>query len=99
VSVRPLRDRIVVQPDPLLEHVSSSGLILQARTGIGTSQEQLGRTGTVLAVGPGKTTRKGVTLPLVVQPGDKVLLGEWLYPQADGLLVAQEADVCGVLEA
>jgi len=97
--IRPLRDRIVVQPDPLLEHVTTSGLIRQARTGIGTSQEQLGRTGTVIAVGPGKTTRKGVTLPLVVQPGDKVLLGEWEFPETDGFLVAQEADVCSVIEA
>ncbi len=95
--IRPLRDRIVVKPDPIAAHVSEL-LILKAREAITTSREQLGRTGTVIAVGPGKRTRKGAVLTPEVKPGDKVLLGEWEYPKADDLLVCQEADVCGVVE-
>jgi len=98
--IRPLRDRIVVRPDPLAAHATATAIVLQARTGITTSQEQFGRTGTVLSVGPGKASRKtGQRAPLDLAPGDRVLFGEWLYPQADGLLVMQEADIAGVVTA
>jgi chaperonin GroES len=98
VSFQPKRDHILVKADPLLDHVSTSGLLIKARNGIQTSQEQLGRTGTVMAVGPGKLSKKGIPHPPELSVGDKVLLGEWEYPELEpGLLVASWQDVCAVL--
>lgn len=99
--IRPLRDRIVVKPDPLAAHVSEL-IILRARAAITASREQFGRTGTVLAVGPGKQGKHG-TRSLQIEPGAKILFGEWEYPTVDEngseqVLVLQEADIIGVIE-
>jgi len=98
----PLRDRLLVKPDPQLHHVSRSSLVLEARRGISASQDQFGRTGTVIAIGPGVRTRKGVTIAPSVRIGDRILFGEWEYAKldADGVewLVIQEADIEAVLE-
>jgi co-chaperonin GroES (HSP10) len=105
--VRPLRDHILVKPDPIAGHVSKR-IVVNART-VGTgenhagSREQLGRTGTVVAVGPGKTTRKGVQHSPALSVGDRVLFGEWDYPEVpalgpDRLLVLSWQDICGIIE-
>lgn len=102
MSFVPLRDRLLVKPDPQLHHVSLSGLVLQARDGIRSSQEQLGRTGTVIAIGPGRRTAKGVLVPSAVRVGDRILFGEWEYAKVSGngvdWLVIQEADIEAVIE-
>lgn len=68
---------------------------------------QLGRTGTVLAVGPGKTDKKGRPRSLGLFPGDRVAFGEFNYPSlypdlpypgTVPVLMLQEADVIGVIE-
>jgi chaperonin GroES len=102
MSFAPLRDRLLVKPDTQADHVSPSGLVLQARTGISGSRDQLGRTGTVIAIGPGVRTRRGVTIPPAVRIGDRILFGEWEYAKlsGDGIewLVIQEADIEAVIE-
>ena len=105
--MRPLRDHILVKPDPIAGHVSKR-IVVNART-VGTgenhagSREQLGRTGTVVAVGPGKTTRKGVQQAPALAVGDRILFGEFQYAEVptlgpDRLLVLSWQDVCAVLE-
>ncbi len=101
--MRPLRDHILVRPDPLASHVTTTALILKVREGITSSREQFGRTGTVVAVGPGKPAARiaGVkheARVMSLQPGDNVMFGEWEYPRVDDLLVLQEADVVGAVE-
>lgn len=99
----PKADRILVKPDDVLEHVSAAGIVIAAKDGIVTSQEQWGRSGTVIAVGPGKTTRKGELLPVEVKPGDRVLFGQFQYQRikenGETFLVMQDKDLTGVFDA
>lgn len=99
--IRPLRDRIAVQPDRYVD--SAAGLLVRTREGLTESRLQLGRTGTVLAVGPGKVDRRGQMRPLNLSPGDRVAFGEFNYPRLNEygsvpVLLLQEADVIGVIE-
>jgi co-chaperonin GroES (HSP10) len=106
--MRPRRDHILVRPDPIASHITSTKIVVNARTaGTGTnhagSREQLGRTGTVVAVGPGKVSRKGVQIVPELAAGDRILFGEFEYPEWPGvgterLLVLSWQDVCGVIE-
>lgn len=109
--MRPLRDHILVKADPLNTH-SSTRIVVNARPGIQTSQEQLGRTGTVVAVGTcrmrwedrkGKYAHRYRQQPPELRVGDRVLFGEFEYPEIPGnpdrLLVLQEGDVIGVIDA
>jgi chaperonin GroES len=101
---RPFADRILVKPDAAIEHASTVGLVVAARDGkIVESQQQFGRRGTVVAVGPGKRTKKGITMPPTVKPGDIVYFGEFVNTELDlpegKHFVIQEADITGVEDA
>lgn len=93
--IRPLHDRIAVVPDIWRDDVTSMGIIVRANEKIGTSQLQLGRAGTVVAIGPDVDRDQ-------LKPGDRVLFGEWEYPEThqngQRYLVMQDADIVGVVE-
>lgn len=101
--IQPTDDRILVLPDEWREDVSATGIIVKARQGMCASQEQLGHTGTVVAVGPGKYRKHGKRIPLDVTAGDRIAFGELKYPEhmEDGkrYLVLQEADVAWVFDS
>ena len=80
--LRPINDNIVVKPDPFVQ----SGLIIMP-------EEQM-RTGTVVAVGPGK---KGSNRPLMVSVGDHVMYSGTIDQEFDGLLVMKDKDVIGTV--
>ena len=80
--LRPLNDIIVVKPDPFVQ----SGLIIMP-------EEEM-RTGTVVAVGPGK---KGSSRPLMVSVGDHVMYSGTIDQTFDGLLVMKDKDVIGTI--
>ncbi|NIE67464.1 hypothetical protein [Burkholderia sp. Ax-1719] len=99
--IQPTEDRIVVLPDELRDDVTSAGLVVKVKTDI-ESAHHLGNTGTIVAVGPGKRSRSGARIPLVVEAGQRIVFGEFQHREhhEDGkrYLIMQEADVCGVLE-
>jgi len=80
--LRPINDNIVVKPDPFVQ----SGLIIMP-------EEQM-RTGTVVAVGPGK---KGSNRPLMVSVGDHVMYSGTIDQEFDGLLVMKDKDIIGTV--
>jgi co-chaperonin GroES (HSP10) len=80
--IRPINDNIVVRPDPFVQ----SGLII-------TPEEQM-RTGTVVAVGPGK---KGSNRPLMVSVGDHIMYSGTIDQEFDGMLVMRDKDVIGTV--
>lgn len=102
MTFRPLRDQILVKPDEL-QTMTGSGLIIKAREGIHESQSQLGRTGTVIAAGPGKRNAKDRLIPVQVKPGDRIAFGEFQYPEYHEdntrYLILQDADVAMVFES
>ena len=90
LKVRPLADRVVVEPAPA-EDVSSGGIILPD-----TAQEKP-QQGTVVAAGPGKVSDSGSTVAMEVNKGDKVLYGkysgtEFSYEGTE-YLIMRESDI------
>ena len=100
--IRPLKDMVVVLPDELQTLASDIIAVPQAKyDAITDSDRQLSHVGTVVAVGPGKETKRGIRVPLEVKPGDRVTWGEFIFPcyQTDDgtkYYVIQEADITGV---
>ena len=70
LKVRPLDDRVVVEPLEAQEK-TAGGILLPD-----TAKEKPQR-GRVLAVGPGKLSDKGERLALSVQKGDEVIYGRY----------------------
>jgi len=70
LKVRPLDDRVVVEPLEA-EEKTAGGILLP------DSAKQKPQRGRVLAVGPGKLSEKGDRLPVAVSKGDEVLYGRY----------------------
>ena len=80
--IRLLNDNIAVKPDPFVQ----SGLLILP--------EEDTRTGTVVAVGPGK---KGSSRPLMVSVGDHIMYSGTIDQEFDGLLMMKDKDVIGTI--
>jgi len=93
-TLRPLHDRLLVRR--LAEHEEMHGSILIPDTAKEKPQE-----GEVVAIGPGRMTEEGKTLPLAVKQGDRILFGKYSGSevQLDGeqYLIMKEEDVLGIL--
>jgi chaperonin GroES len=70
MNIKPLEDRIVVEPNEA-ETTTSSGLVIPD-----TAKEKP-QQGKVLAVGPGRTLDNGNLAPLGVKVGDTVLYSKY----------------------
>ena len=98
--MRPLRDHIVVRQDVYAE-ASATLYVPQRRPSehFTEAQAQLGRSGTVIATGPGRRTKHGRTIPISVKPGDKIMWEELLHPTTqDGHIIITERDITAVIE-
>jgi len=94
LKVKPLSDRVVVEPAPA-EDVSSGGIILPD-----TAQEKP-QQGTIVAAGPGKVSDSGKTVEMEVKKGDRILYGkysgtEFSFEGTD-YLIMRESDILAVL--
>lgn len=94
MSVRPLQDRVLVQPIEA-ETKTAGGIIIPD-----TAQEKP-QEGKVIAVGPGKRGEDGRLLAPDVKKGDRVLYGKWsgTEVQIDGksMMIMSESDIMGIL--
>ena len=94
LSLKPLADRVVVEPAPA-EDKSAGGIILPD-----TAQEKP-QQGSVVAVGPGKTSDTGNLIGMTVKKGDKVLYGKYSGSEVtfDGTdyVIMRESDILAVL--
>jgi chaperonin GroES len=93
-AVRPLHDRLLVQRLPE-EEKTAGGLFIPD-----TAKEKP-QQGKVIAVGSGRITEDGKTLPLEVKSGDKVLFSKYSGTELklDGkeYLMIREDDVLGII--
>lgn len=93
-SIKPLGDRVVVQPEEA-EEKTESGLYIPD-----TAKEKPQR-GTVVSVGPGRV-EDGKKIDMSVGEGDKVLYGKYSGTEItlDGkdLLIVRESDILGIIE-
>ena len=94
LKVRPLADRVVVEPAPA-EDVSSGGIILPD-----TAQEKP-QQGTVVAVGPGKVSDSGALIEMSVKEGDKILYGKYSGTEVNvagtDYIIMRESDILAVM--
>ena len=96
VRVRPLGDRVVVEPVEQ-EEKTPSGIILPE-----TAKEKP-QEGKVIAVGPGRRDDKGERVPMDVKEGDRVLFAKYAGTEVklegdQKLLILKESDILAVIE-
>jgi chaperonin GroES len=95
VVLKPLEDRIVVQPLEA-EQVTASGLVIPD-----TAKEKP-QEGKVLAVGPGRFDDKGARVPVDVKVGDVVLYSKYggteVKYSGEQYLVLSARDVLAIIE-
>jgi chaperonin GroES len=95
MNVKPLEDRIVVEPSEA-ETTTVSGLVIPD-----TAKEKP-QQGKVLHVGPGRTTDDGKVVPLGVSVGDTVLYSKYGGTEVSlggkDLLILSSRDVLAVIE-
>ena len=96
MKLRPLGDRIVVEPAEQEER-TASGIILPE-----TAKEKP-QEGKVVAAGPGKLNEDGSRSPMDTSVGDRVLYAKYAGTEVklDGkkLLILRESDILAVLES
>ena len=94
-SVRPIDDRVLVQPAAAKEK-TDSGIYLPE------SAKEKPLMGTVLAVGPGKLNDDGSRSPLSVKKGDTVLFGKYggteVELDGDEVKILRESEILGIVE-
>ena len=95
MKIRPLNDRVLVRREEE-EEKSSGGILLT-----GTAKEKSNK-GTVVAVGPGRTTDDGKVIPVSVKVGDRVVFASYAGSQtvkdgSDELIFMSESEIYGVI--
>ncbi|HAV24052.1 MAG: co-chaperone GroES [Ignavibacteria bacterium GWA2_55_11] len=94
MKLKPLADRVVVKPSEA-EEKTKGGIIVPD-----TAKEKP-VWGEVIAVGPGRVSDDGKTIPTEVKVGDKVLYGKYsgteLTVEGDELLIMRESDIFAIM--
>jgi chaperonin GroES len=94
-KLRPLGDRVVIEPTPR-EEMTKSGIVLPD-----TAKEKP-QEGKIIAVGPGKVLEDGKREAIDVKVGDKVLYAKYAGTEfkVDGeeLLIVSQKDILAVVE-
>ena len=95
MNIRPLADRILVEPVEK-EETTASGLLLPE-----TAKEKP-QQGVVLAAGAGRRDDNGERIAMDVEVGNKVLFAKYAGTEIklDGkkLLIMKESDILGIIE-
>lgn len=94
-SLKPLHDRVVVKRTEA-EEKTAGGIVLPE------AAKDKPRQGTVIAVGPGKTTDGGEVRPLEVKKGDEILFSSYAGTEVkmgtEEYLVLSETEILAVIE-
>jgi len=93
-KLRPLGDRVVVQPSAR-EEMTKSGIVIPD-----TAKEKP-QEGTVLAAGPGRILDDGKREPMDVKTGDKVLYAKYAGTEfkleGEDLLIVSQKDILAIV--
>ncbi len=94
-KLRPLGDRVVIQPTPR-EEMTKSGIVLPD-----TAKEKP-QEGTIIAAGPGRINDDGEREPMDVKTGDKVLYAKYAGTEFkiddEDLLIISQKDILAIVE-
>jgi chaperonin GroES len=95
-KLRPLGDRVVIQPTPR-EEMTKSGIVLPD-----TAKEKP-QEGKILAAGPGRLTDDGTREPMDVKEGDTVLYAKYagteFKVEGEELLIVSQKDILAIVES
>jgi chaperonin GroES len=95
-KLRPLGDRVVIQPTPR-EEMTKSGIVLPD-----TAKEKP-QEGKILSAGPGRLTDEGKREPMDVKKGDTVLYAKYAGTEfkieGDELLIVSQKDILAIVES
>jgi chaperonin GroES len=95
MKIKPLGDRVLVKPCE--EKEKTKGGIVLPDTAKEKPQE-----GKIIAVGEGKKTDDGKTIPLSLKVGDKVLYGKYsgteITVDGEEYLIIREEDILAIVE-
>ncbi len=92
-NMQPLSDKALVKR---LENeaMTPGGLFIP------DAAKEKGQKGTILAVGPGRTTPEGKTIPLAVKAGDVVYFGKYAGTEAGSdYLIIREDEILGIVKS
>jgi chaperonin GroES len=96
MNIKPLSDHILIEPLKQ-EEKTKSGILLPD-----TAEKEKPEQGRVVAVGPGKKTEDGRTIPLEVKEGDVVLFTKYgpneVKIDEKEYLIAKEEDILAIIE-
>ncbi len=94
MTLKPLHDRILIRPAQP-EETSKGGIIIPD-----TAKEKPQR-GEVVAIGEGKVSDDGKTIPMQVNTGDKVLYGKYSGTEVtvddEDMLIMRESDIFAII--
>ncbi|MCL5031572.1 MAG: co-chaperone GroES [Bacteroidetes bacterium] len=94
MNLKPLADRVIIKPSEA-EEKTKGGIILPD-----TAKEKPIE-GTVVAIGPGKTSEDGKFVKLEVKVGDKVLYGKYsgteVIVEGEEYLIMRESDIFAII--
>jgi chaperonin GroES len=95
-KLRPLGDRVVVQPSAR-EEMTKSGIVIPD-----TAKEKP-QEGTIIAAGPGRILDDGKREPMDVKAGDKVLYAKYAGTEfkieGEDLLIVSQKDILAIVES
>ncbi len=95
MQIRPLHDRVLVEPLDA-EEKTAGGIIIPD-----TAKEKP-MEGKIVAAGKGSKNDDGKTTPLDVKTGDRILYGKWsgteVKVDGDDYLIMKESDIMGVID-
>lgn len=93
--IKPLEDKVIVQPKVEAEKTSASGLIIQ------TMEKEKPTEGTVVAVGPGARFADGSLMKIDLQVGDKVMYSKYsgteIEHDGENLVILPYRDIFAVI--
>ena len=94
-KLRPLGDRVVIQPTPR-EEMTKSGIVLPD-----TAKEKP-QEGKIVTAGPGRLTDEGTREPMDVKEGDTVLYAKYAGTEfkieGEELLIVSQKDILAIVE-
>lgn len=90
-KLRPLYDRVLIQRLEL-EEKTASGIIIP------DVAKEKGQTGKVIAVGTGKMTNDGRSIPMQVKIGDVVYFGKYAGNDTGEYVVVREDEILGIVD-
>jgi len=95
MNLKPLGDRVIVKPKEA-EEVTKGGIIVPD-----TAKEKPVE-GTIIAVGPGRVSDDGKTIPMELKQGDKILYGKYSGTEIkindEEHLIMRESDVYAIIK-